>query len=241
MFSKAIKCRAAALSADTVIAGSTVIAEWANAYNSNVVLIPSCVDPGKYNAKQDWSVNEPPRVVWLGSPSTEQYLVSITAPLLEIRRRLGARLIVISAGSATLGPLDAMTTRVPWSEDLVGRILATGDVAVAPLIDTPYARGKCAYKVLQYAAAGLPVVGSPVGSNARALDRLGGTQAHSQSDWVDALFHILTAPQSERAEAGTRARSGVDQHYSFRAWEGRWLEAVGINSRGLAGPGGSRG
>src|SRR5436305_3743919 len=127
----------------------------------------------------------------MGSPSTEPYLRLVEAPLLALHRACGARLTVVSAGSAPLGPLESMADRVRWSRDGYGTVLAGADVGIGPLADTPYARGKCAYKLLQYAAAGLPLVASPVGANDAALRVLGGVPAPDGDAWYDALTHLL--------------------------------------------------
>jgi glycosyltransferase involved in cell wall biosynthesis len=227
LFSKAETCRRSVEAADVVLAGSEVLAEWAAGHNDDVVLVPSCVEPSRYPRKTSYGVPERPTVLWLGSPSTEEYLRAIAEPLLQTCRRTGARVRVISSGSASLGALDEVVDRVEWSPAAVRRELPAADVAVAPLIDGPFERGKCAYKLLQYGATGLPVVGSPVGANALALDRLGGSAVTQPSEWVDALTGWLGAPESERERAGRTAESAVQQHYSYEAWATVWLRAVG--------------
>ena len=64
-----------------------------------------------------------------------------------------------------LGALEALV-RVAWSENVQHESLADADVGLMPLPDDPYSRGKCAYKLLQYAAVAIPFVASPVGVNA---------------------------------------------------------------------------
>ena len=116
--------------------------------------------------------------------------------------------------------------RVVWSPATFAGALTSADVGLAPLHDDPFARGKCAYKLLQYAATGLPMVGSPVGANQLALDRFSGWSATSRDEWVDALTEAVSAPADLRADRGARAVAGVQEHYSFDAWADEWRSAV---------------
>ncbi len=227
-FSKPAKCAAAVTHADRVIAGNDVLADWAGTRARDVVVIPSCVEPAEYVRKSSYQLHDPPRIVWMGSPSTERYLQLVSRPLLTLHRAFGARLTVVSGGNAPLGPLAQMSDRVPWHPDSCGALMADADVGIGPLDDTRYARGKCAYKLLQYGASGLPLVASPVGANAAALRLLGGTPAGDPDSWYDALAQVLQSTAAARACAGRAARLGVEEHYSFRAWDGAWRAAVGL-------------
>jgi glycosyltransferase involved in cell wall biosynthesis len=212
--------------ADVVVAGNEYLAERASRTARRVVVIPSCVEPTAYTPKVSHALADPPRLVWVGSPATEAYLLGIAPSLLEVHRRTGARLRVVSAGSASLGPLDPIVDRVDWSETGVGPSLASSDVAVGPLTDSPYARGKCAYKLLQYAATGLPMVASPVGANATALEAFGGLAERSASGWTEAIVGLLAAGDDVRARLGRIARRGVEEHYSFAGWAATWRSTV---------------
>jgi glycosyltransferase involved in cell wall biosynthesis len=216
----------AVAAADVVVAGNDYLAERAARTARQVVVVPSCVEPDAYLPKTGYALGDPPRLVWVGSPSTEAYLLGIAPSLLEVHRRTGARLRLVSAGAASVGPLDAMVDRVPWSLDAVGTALAEADVAIGPLTDSPYARGKCAYKLLQYAAAGLPMVASPVGANAGALELFGGLAERSASGWTEALVGLISAGDDVRSRLGAIARRSVAAHYSFARWAPTWRAAV---------------
>jgi glycosyltransferase involved in cell wall biosynthesis len=225
------KCRRAALAADIVIAGNYYLANWAEQHNRNVQVIPSCVDPHDYAPKVDWSIRgEAPELLWLGSPGTEKFVAQIAPALLEINRRSGALLTIISgpAHNASLGDLNRMIRRTPWNIGTFASTMAKADIAIAPLDDSPYSRGKCAYKLLQYAATGLPIVGSPIGASELALRRFNGIEARSLDDWIQGLSQILASATSTRATVGTHEQIAVKTHYSFEAWESKWRAAVGI-------------
>lgn len=227
VFSKSAKWRRSVTAADVVIAGNDLLAEAATrAGPADVRLIPSCVEPADYRAKNDFDRHGPPTAVWLGSPATEPYLESIAAALLDVHRSHGLRLVVISAGTRSLGLPSSMMTRVDWSPD-TNRQLADFDFGLMPLPDDPWTRGKCAYKLLQYGAAGLPMIGSPVGANHSALAAMGGFAAHGPDEWRDALVELSTMSQATLAERGRCAREGVSRHYSFSAWAPSWLDAIG--------------
>jgi glycosyltransferase involved in cell wall biosynthesis len=220
--------RRSVAAADTVIAGNDTLASHASEYASHVVVIPSCVDPDEYLVKRSYTVPTVPTAVWLGSPSTEAQLAVAKEPLLALHRERGLRLTLISKGSRSHGELDAMIDRVDWSADRVADVLASADVGIMPLENDEWTRGKCAYKLLQYAAAGLPVIGSAVGVNVSVLDRLHGVAASSGPQWRDALHSVLEADDGERAKIGQGARSSVIEHYSYAAWADQWRAAIGI-------------
>jgi len=214
--------------ADVVIAGSEVLASHAAAFASNVVVIPSCVEPEDYVVKTSYAVGAIPRVVWLGSPSTEQQLALVRGTLLALNKECGLRLTVISSGNQSLGELDAMIDRVQWTADGFADVVASADVGIMPLYDNEWTRGKCAYKLLQYAAVGLPIVGSAVGANVSVLSQLGGIAASSTDDWREGLASVLRVSDSTRQELGSRARIGVIEHFSYRSWACRWRAATGL-------------
>jgi hypothetical protein len=126
-----------------------------------------------------------------------------------------------------LAELDAISDRVEWSQTTVADELNRADIAIAPLPNTPYTRGKCAYKVLQYAATALPFVASPVGANVSAAERCSGVLAHTPMEWLDALSYLLDRPR-EREQRGRAARLGVQNHYAYAVWADRWRTAVGL-------------
>jgi glycosyltransferase involved in cell wall biosynthesis len=228
---KAPKARIAATTADRVIAGNAVLAEWAAAQNRDVVVIPSCVAPESYRQKTDYRIGDPPRLGWIGSAGNEAYLRDVAPALREVHRRTGARLTLIGTTRRTLGDLEAMIDRVAWSEATQRETLPTLDVGIAPVPDNPYTRGKCGYKILQYAAAGTPAIASPVGVNRRILSELGLPAADGVDEWTDAILELLGASTDARAARGRHAHEVTRTHYSYDAWLPRWTEAVGLSAR----------
>ena len=91
------------------------------------------------------------------------------------------------------------------------------DIGLMPLIDTPRARGKCAFKALQYMGVGTPVVISPVGMNAEVIeDGVHGFFARTSEEWYDRLEKLITDPDL-REQMGRKARQRVIELYSFEA------------------------
>jgi glycosyltransferase involved in cell wall biosynthesis len=214
--------------ADRVIAGNPVLAEWAAEHNRDVIMIPSCVSPDSYAHKPDYELSDPPRLGWIGSADNEVYLEHVGPALQEIHRRTGARITLIGTTRPTLGDLEGLIDRVSWSEATQREALAKLDVGISPVPDAPYERGKSGYKLLQYAAAGTPMVASPVGVNRQILAQLDMPAAEDGSEWVDAVLDLLSRPADARAALARRAREVVRTHYSFDAWLPRWKDAVGI-------------
>jgi glycosyltransferase involved in cell wall biosynthesis len=95
-----------------------------------------------------------------------------------------------------------------------------------PLPDRAYERAKCGYKLLQYAASGVPFVASPVGVNEQLIRRSEGVAATTIDEWVDGLVALLDEPATRRAR---RAAQGFElaAAYSYGRWQDTWIDAVG--------------
>lgn len=225
-FPRSLLATRCAASADRVIAGNEILADWALQHCADVRVVPTCVEPDDYRVRTDWQIADGgPVIGWIGSSATEHFLIDIAEPLQEVHRRTGARLSMISGGGPVAPELAEFTTKRRWDSNST-RSIADWDIGVMPLRDGAYERAKCGYKLLQYAASGVPAVGSPVGINERLLHDMDGIAPTSTDHWVDALLQVLDESASQRAE---RAAAGlvVAEAYSYATWETQWLDAVG--------------
>jgi glycosyltransferase involved in cell wall biosynthesis len=113
--------------------------------------------------------------------------------------------------------------RVPWSSASEAHSLAGAHIGVMPLTDDAWSRGKCAFKLLQYMAAALPCVASPVGANKEAvLDGINGYHATSVDEWERSLEKLIVSPQL-RLKLGASGRQHVEQRYALHSYRANYL------------------
>ncbi|MEE9212489.1 MAG: glycosyltransferase, partial [Phycisphaeraceae bacterium] len=146
---------------DQVWAGNRYLAEACAALNPTVTILPTPVDPVRYDA----DAQKPPGtfdVVWIGSSSTGKYVAEVL-PALERAAMQVAHLRLKLIADFDLPTQNLTTVTVPWTEQTEAAQLAASHVGIAPLPDDPWTRGKCGLKVLHYMAAGLAVIASAVG------------------------------------------------------------------------------
>jgi len=143
-----------------------------------------------------------PTAVWIGQKATLPYL----DPVVQAVRDAGYLLRVIADAAPEGAEL------VPWSLETEHARLAECHAGLAPLPGAPFARGKCGYKVLQYYAAGLPAVASPVGVQ-RTLAEGGALLARTPAEWTAALLRL----KEEGGLRGPRGRAFVERRYAAPA------------------------
>jgi len=202
-----------------VTAGNEQLADFARRHTDRVTVLPTVVDTDAYVVRRDHERHGAPvRVGWLGSDrSIEQTLVPYLAMLGRLRDTLGFELVIVSKPKPELPASIGPWRFVEWSPEVETRIADLFDVGIMPLVDDAFQRGKCGCKLLQYMAAGLPAVASPVGINARLLDGGRGMLATTEDEWRAALT-ALVADAAHRRALGEAGRAYVAQHYSLRRW-----------------------
>ncbi len=212
------KVRWLAERADTVIAGNDLLAEWLSRYSQNVVVVPSLVEHREIPPREH---RETEHIVlgWIGSASTSPSLKSLRKPLSElVEARPDLKVELLAVGGEAPEVEGASVRSEPWSEERERDFLRRVDIGLMPLADNAWTRGKCAYKALQYMAAGIPVVADDVGVSATVIGHeRGGLVARSEAEWTEHLS-ILAAEPNLRARLGSGGRERVAEGFSVEAW-----------------------
>jgi glycosyltransferase involved in cell wall biosynthesis len=128
------------------------------------------------------------------------------------------RVVLVGARPEAQMQFGAVPVEVlPWSEETEANKIASFDIGVMPLPDSPWERGKCGYKLIQYMASAKPVVASPVGVNTTIVkDCACGFLATGDDEWFEAL-DVLLNERKKRVEFGERGRRAVENYYSLQA------------------------
>lgn len=93
-----------------------------------------------------------------------------------------------------------------------------------PVPDRPWERGKSGYKLIQYMAAGLPCVASPIGANCDiVVDGQTGYLAATDSNWESALAKLIDNPGLAR-NLGHVGRNRAIKSYSLASQAPRLVE-----------------
>jgi len=192
--------------------------------------VPTCIDPDEWPSRERLAPEEQPLLGWVGTPGNLANLEPLAPVLAEVCRRHGARVRVICSVRPKLPGVPVEF--VQWSAEREVDDLLPLAVGLSPLEDGVKRRCKCALKALQYMAAGIPVVASPVGANADVVqDGVTGFHAADVEAWGRGLDALLSDP-ARRGEMGRKGRQAVEARWSFETHQRAYLAAL----RGLPNP-----
>tara|TARA_R110002096_G_scaffold281675_2_gene475761 strand:+ start:3421 stop:4500 length:1080 start_codon:yes stop_codon:yes gene_type:complete len=211
---------------DLVIAGNPYLADYAlQAGSPQVEIVPTVVDLDAYEVRESVADDDTLRVGWIGTPQTWQALAHPVHKVLD--PELAEQSALFLAVGAGMQPEIAGTLEIlPWTEDSEVSLIQSMDIGVMPLPQTPWARGKCGYKLIQYMACGLPVVASPVGVNRDIVEHgVNGFLAESDDEWRAAIRMLLNDPELRR-RMGAAGRRKVQEQYSLQVWGHRLAELL---------------
>jgi len=208
---------------DIVVAGNAFLADYTadHAPDAHISVIPTCVDTHRYQPATHSAASGRATLAWIGSSSTLKGLEAIQ-PLLE---KLGDALPGLSLRLVCDRFLELKQLRqeeIPWSEAAEAEQLSSADIGISHLPDDLWSRGKCGLKILQYMAAGLPVVANSVGVQATMVRHgVTGFLADTEAEWIEAI-RLLSGNPDLRRQMGRAGRQVVEREYSVKAGVRQW-------------------
>lgn len=192
----------------------------------NVHYFPTCVDPALYPPRPRDASRTGLRLVWIGSRSTMKSLDEIAPQLAEASRRVsGLSLKVVCDAVPDLPGVHVEAAA--WSEATEAAELASADVGISILPEHPWSRGKCGLKVLQYMAAGLPVIANRYGVHeSMILPGQTGSLTDASLNWAEAIERLAHDPAIREA-MGVAGRRRLESEFAVGVWGPRLVDILG--------------
>jgi glycosyltransferase involved in cell wall biosynthesis len=212
--------------AKIVVAGNEYIAQRARqAGASRIEIIPTVIDLDRYSPKTTASHSDGVfNIGWIGSPGTSIYLKTIQSAFQALTEKYNCQFTFVGAGNFKLDNLDLTVKK--WQESSEVEDIKTFDVGIMPLNNTPWERGKCGIKLIQYMACALPVVGTPIGVNQDIIQHgVNGFQANTLDEWVDYLSKLATDPHLCKI-MGAKGREMVESSYCLQVMAPRMSQLL---------------
>ncbi|MFT4677843.1 MAG: glycosyltransferase involved in cell wall biosynthesis [Patiriisocius sp.] len=207
------KFQATCQAADLILAGNEYLAMQSRKLSTKVQVVPTTVDTAAYET--DAVKASAITLVWIGSSSTRRYLDMLTPVLDSLsQRRPNLMLKVIADFEFRLDGLKV--ENIQWSAEQEVAELTSSHIGIAPMINNGWTRGKCALKVIQYMAAGLPVVSDRCGANQEViLASETGYLADNENDWIEAITKLIDN-EDLRTQMGVAGRARAQQLYDMK-------------------------
>lgn len=200
----------------TVVAGNQYLADYAARSGAkNIEIIPTVIDLERYPIKQNTDANQC-IVGWIGTKTTfEKHLLPCKDWIKALQHQEpNIRFHIV--GITEDMDLGKNVKYIRWTEETEVAEILKMDIGLMPLQDSKWEKGKCAYKLIQYAACGIPGVASDVGMN-REVTVPGetGILAKTDDEWMQAV-RTLKADDEERLRMGQHARKKVEELYCIQ-------------------------
>lgn len=144
----------------------------------------------------DTSVN----LIWIGTGGNIRFLNDIIEYLDDAANKLKSKyykelnLYIICNIPLNTKTHSLNICNIQWTRDVAAEYLKKAHIGIMPLQDTYYTRGKAGFKLVQYMATGLPVIGSNVGYNSSVVDENSGIliSPNEESKWHDSIIKMST-------------------------------------------------
>jgi glycosyltransferase involved in cell wall biosynthesis len=209
-----------------VVCGNEYLAESFSQWNKNIAIIPTGVDTSRLRPAETSGGDDELIIGWIGTAGNFKYLEQMNSALTDVlgRHKDVTFRIVSSECPDFLGDLGDQVEFVQWYPGIEETLIPTFSIGIMPLSDSGWSRGKCAFKMLQYMAAGIPVVTSKVGMNAQLLsqDEI-GIGVLTSDQWVEALEFLISDPAC-RHRMGANGRNLAVAQYSLPKIADLWKQ-----------------
>jgi glycosyltransferase involved in cell wall biosynthesis len=211
--------------ARVVTVSNEPLAEFARLHHRDVRILPVMLEPDAFEPRRH--ENRSPVVLgWSGGRGNLGRLLALAPALQRLAANRDIVLRVRAPAAVEIPGVRIEPDTRPWSPEVDRENFAAMDIGLMPLEDTEIDRGKSPLKLLQYSAAGLAIVATPIAIDLSVM-RPGESflAATSEDEWVAAMTRLVDEPEL-RGRLGGMARKTLEEHYSFHRHASSFLDAL---------------
>lgn len=198
-------------------------------YKSKVIILCTTdgdfqgIDIKKINEKRKELYSSEIRLVWVATsaniPSIDNIIPELEIAAKEMMEKKGKQLsLFVVCNKALLHKTKYLKIiNINWTRKNAIDTILTSHIGIMPLLHVDYSLGKGGFKLIQYIATGLPVIGSKIGYNINIVNDRCGILINdeiSRSGWINALEKI-TASWEIWEEYSFQAYSQWNKKFSF--------------------------
>ncbi|MCA1815267.1 MAG: glycosyltransferase family 4 protein [Acidobacteria bacterium] len=185
--------------------------------------VPSIVDTREYSFRPQPENLGRVTVGWSGSPTTTKNLRVVADALRELRGRVAHDVYLIGGTEFDLPGVEYEAQA--WRRETEVEDLRRMQVGMVPVPVNEWNKRKFFMKTAQYMALGIPVVATPMGSNAYEIEHgRTGFLADTTGEWVKYL-ETLVRDEALRREMSGRAAEVARERFSLEANMPKVIEA----------------
>lgn len=211
--------------ADYVITTTPYLVNFCQKMNSNIIGIPPTIP---LNTIRPTEVQNKSKIVigWSGSSSTAKYLDIVKKAILNLSKKYAIELLLFGIEDYSI---EGIKTRcIAWSEDREQSIFYEMDIAIYPLENEEWSEGKFGGKLIQYFAAGLPIVASKANKIISEIiinHQNGICIENSISNWEEAISYLIDNIEI-RKKLSIHARKTFELQFSCEQNEEIYLQIL---------------
>lgn len=212
--------------ASVVICGCSYLADYAKKWNSDTYIIPTSIDARKYENAILENRKETLVVGWIGSSYTSISIKQVVTAIKKLQSSIDFEFHLIGFDKILEPILKGCNYKIiQWSEAKEVEYMSRFTIGIMPLEDTPFSRGKCAFKLVQYMAMGIPTVSTPLQSNIDIDKGCGNFFANNNEEWYDKMY-ILLKNRDLRDSIGKNNKKVAMEYYTFQATNQKKIDII---------------
>lgn len=203
--------------ADYIVSGSPYLTNYISKLNVNFIEIPTSVSEEKYVQKSKRDSNAVFTIGWIGSRTTSVNVLKLIPVFEELSKKIKFQLNLIGFDKNEYGKLTHLKVNfIEWNSKTEIEEINKFDVGIMPLDDTPFNRGKCGFKLVQYMGCSLPTISTPLEANVKINRNKKNLLAVSKQDWIDAFEKVYNNQEYFR-EVGLENYQDFIKYYTVES------------------------
>lgn len=213
--------------AECIITGSEYLTDYAIKYNKKIYQIPTSIDFDKYRYGDNLIENQNEFIIgWIGSSSQSfqiLYLIPVFRELISICK---FKIHLVGFDQRLAIHLNGLPVEIiKWTESSEVEEMLKFSVGIMPLDNSLFSRGKCAFKLVQYMACGIPTISSPLKSNININKYSKNLFADSLSEWKNSIVEIYNN-QEKFKKIGKINKEIAELNYTIQVNHKKYLEIL---------------